>query len=56
MTRSKRWWRTRWSSPDAPDPTPEEAYEDMFAVTPPEIERYANSPRADGGAKRGDHQ
>jgi pyruvate dehydrogenase E1 component alpha subunit len=41
---------------DAPDPTPEEAYEDMFAVTPPEIERYANSPRADGGAKRGDDQ
>ncbi|MFW5917243.1 MAG: thiamine pyrophosphate-dependent dehydrogenase E1 component subunit alpha [Halorubrum sp.] len=41
---------------DAPDPTPEEAYEDMFDVTPPEIERYAKSLRADGGPNRGDRR
>ncbi|MES3517504.1 MAG: thiamine pyrophosphate-dependent dehydrogenase E1 component subunit alpha [Natronomonas sp.] len=32
-------------------PAPEEAYEDMFAEPVPEIEQFANRPRADGGEK-----
>lgn len=30
-------------------PSPEEAYEDMFSEPVPEIEQFANRPRADGG-------
>ncbi|MFC7153933.1 thiamine pyrophosphate-dependent dehydrogenase E1 component subunit alpha [Halomarina halobia] len=37
---------------DAENPTPEEAYDDMFATTVPEIEQFAARMRADGGAER----
>ncbi|WP_435348915.1 thiamine pyrophosphate-dependent dehydrogenase E1 component subunit alpha [Haloarchaeobius sp. HRN-SO-5] len=34
---------------DAPQPEPEDAYEDMFDVSPPEIEQFAARPQTDGG-------
>jgi TPP-dependent pyruvate/acetoin dehydrogenase alpha subunit len=34
---------------DAEPPAPEEAYDDMFGEQVPEIEAFANRPRADGG-------
>jgi len=39
---------------DADLPAPEEAYEDMFKDQVPEIEKFANRPRADGGRDGGD--
>lgn len=36
----------------ADPPRPEEAYEDMFGESVPEIEQFANRPRADGGDSR----
>jgi pyruvate dehydrogenase E1 component alpha subunit len=39
---------------DAEPPAPEEAYEDMFSDQVPEIEGFANRPRADGGPEGGD--
>lgn len=41
---------------DAPLPDPSEAYEDMFAEMPPEIERFASQARADGGSLGGDRR
>jgi len=39
---------------DAPEPSA--AYEDMFVDQPPELERFANVARTDGGANGGDHR
>jgi pyruvate dehydrogenase E1 component alpha subunit len=39
---------------DAPMPDPDDAYDDMFAEPAPEIERFAERLRADGGSTRGD--
>ncbi|AXR78396.1 thiamine pyrophosphate-dependent dehydrogenase E1 component subunit alpha [Natrarchaeobaculum sulfurireducens] len=39
---------------DADDPTPEQAYEDMFAEMPPEIDRFAAAARTDGGERSHD--
>ncbi|WP_049891393.1 thiamine pyrophosphate-dependent dehydrogenase E1 component subunit alpha [Natronococcus amylolyticus] len=36
---------------DAEPPAPHEAYDDMFAETPPEIERFATAARTDGGER-----
>jgi acetoin:2,6-dichlorophenolindophenol oxidoreductase subunit alpha len=41
---------------DADLPAPEEAYDDMFGESVPEIEQFANRPRADGGITDGDSQ
>jgi len=41
---------------EAEPPAPEEAYEDMFGEPVPEIAKFANRPRADGGATGGDTQ
>ncbi|WP_306057125.1 thiamine pyrophosphate-dependent dehydrogenase E1 component subunit alpha [Natronococcus wangiae] len=38
---------------EADEPTPDEAYDDMFAETPPEIERFATAARTDGGERIG---
>lgn len=35
-------------------PAPEEAYDDMFAESVPEIEQFATRPRADGGSNGGE--
>ncbi len=41
---------------EADDPTPEQAYEDMFAEMPPEIDRFATAARTDGGESGGDRR
>jgi pyruvate dehydrogenase E1 component alpha subunit len=40
----------------ADPPEPGDAYEDVFADLPPEIERFATAARADGGPIRGDRR
>lgn len=39
---------------DADLPAPEEAYDDMFNASVPEIEKFANRPLTDGGSNGGD--
>ncbi|WP_129114779.1 thiamine pyrophosphate-dependent dehydrogenase E1 component subunit alpha [Halegenticoccus tardaugens] len=40
------------SAREAADPAPSEAYDDMFAASVPEIERFARKARTDGGESR----